>query len=157
MTCFTQWFGEVSQGGKLYFAYGSNMNKDQMNARCPRSKALAIAELSEHRFLINSRGVATVIPYSEHSVYGIIWLLSDGDEDNLDYYEGVKDKIYYKKQINVSVVNDKIPTLIYIAKDIVEGTARAGYLETVIEGAQSFSAHQEWLRELKSWFVNDNI
>lgn len=156
MTDFTQWIGEVSRGQVLYFAYGSNMNKDQMNARCPQSKALAIAKLSEYRFLINSRGVATVIPCSEHFVYGIIWVLSHGDEDTLDYYEGVKDKIYYKKEINVKVANDKVPTLIYIATDMVQGTPRTGYLETVIEGAQSFSAHQEWLRELKSWSISRN-
>jgi len=156
MTDLTQWFGEVSRGQELYFAYGSNMNKDQMNARCPRSKALAIAKLSEHRFLINSRGVATVIPCSEHFVYGIIWLLSHGDEDTLDYYEGIKDEIYYKKIISVQVANDQISTLTYIANDAVQGIPRAGYLEKVIAGAQSFNAHEEWFRELKSWSIIGN-
>ena len=45
----------------------------------------------------------------------------------------------------------KISTLIYIAEDQSPGVPRKGYLETVIEGAKSFNAHQEWLAELKSW------
>ena len=153
MTGFTRWFGEASSDSKLYFAYGSNMNRDQMNTRCPQARALAIAKFSEQRFLINSRGVATVVPEQGCSVYGIIWLLSHGDEASLDCYEGVKDEIYYKKIISVKVANDSIPTLTYIASDIVQGTPREGYLETIMEGAQSFNAHQGWFRELKSWSV----
>ena len=156
MTDLTRWFEDVSSDQELYFAYGSNMNKAQMSIRCPRSKPLAIARFSGHRFLINSRGVATVIPDRNYSVYGVIWRLSDGDEDALDYYEGIKDEIYYKKIISVQVANDQISTLTYIANDAVQGIPRAGYLEKVIAGAQSFNAHEEWFRELRSWSIIGN-
>ncbi len=151
MTGTTHWFGKPSRSGRLYFAYGSNMNEDQMSARCPKSKALAIGSLSKHKFLINSRGVATVVPNENHAVLGIIWLLSPGDEDSLDYYEGLKKKLYYKKSIIVRVLNDEFPALIYMANNVVSGVPRQGYLETVIEGAQRFNASQEWVQELRSW------
>ena len=151
ITGFTGWFGKPPRAGRLYFAYGSNMNEDQMNTRCPKSKALAIGTLSKHKFLINSRGVATVIPDENHSVFGVIWLLSPGDEISLDYYEGVKEKVYYKKSIRVRVLNDQFPALIYIANDVVSGVPRQGYLEKVIEGAQTFNANQEWVQELRNW------
>ena len=97
-----------------------------------------------------------MVPQRGHSVYGIIWALPYRDEDTLDHYEGVKDKIYYKEIISVKVANDIIAALTYIATDMVQGTPRKGYLETVIEGAQSFDAHQGWFRELKSWSVNND-
>jgi len=45
--------------GKLYFAYGSNMDKDQMANRCPESNFAGTALLKDYRFIINRRGIPT--------------------------------------------------------------------------------------------------
>ena len=155
MTKFTRWLNRVSINQRFYFAYGSNMNKEQMYIRCPQSKAVAVAKFPGHKFLINSRGVATIIPNKLFSVYGIIWVLSHDDEANLDFHENVKKEIYYKKNINVEIENQQISSLTYIANDIISGIPREGYLEKVIKGAQLFKAHQEWFQELKSWSIKN--
>jgi len=155
MTKYTRWFDKIPFNKKLYFAYGSNMNKEQMCFRCPKSQAVATAQLPGYRFLINSRGVATIIPDNNLSVYGILWVLSAVDEATLDFYEGVKEKIYFKRDIKVKVANNEMTTLTYIANEMAPGVPREGYLERVIEGAQSFQAHQEWLQELESWSFSD--
>ena len=46
----------------FYFAYGSNLNQTQMTKRCPGSRPLYFAELEDMKFVINARGVATVVP-----------------------------------------------------------------------------------------------
>jgi len=55
-----------------YFAYGSNMDRDQMKRRCPEAEFLGPAVLPGCSFQINRRGVATVIP-STGEVHGILW------------------------------------------------------------------------------------
>lgn len=44
--------------GKLYFAYGSNMDESQMAHRCPTAKPAGKARLDVYRFIINDRGMA---------------------------------------------------------------------------------------------------
>lgn len=46
---------------RCYFAYGSNMDVRQMGQRCPGATLLWTATLGGYRFIINRRGVATVI------------------------------------------------------------------------------------------------
>ena len=48
---------------RCYFAYGSNMDADQMGRRCSAAAIIGTASLEGYRFIINSRGVATVAPY----------------------------------------------------------------------------------------------
>ena len=45
----------------FYFAYGSNMNQEQMKNRCLKSRPLGKVSLLGYRFIINSKGVATRI------------------------------------------------------------------------------------------------
>src|SRR5436309_7522291 len=35
----------------LYFAYGSNLDPEQMSARCPSHRVIGLAELKEHRLV----------------------------------------------------------------------------------------------------------
>ena len=151
MTIFTHWLRDFSSAKELYFAYGSNMNKPQMNFRCKSSSPVAIAKLPNWKFLINSRGVATLVPKNGKAAYGVVWAISRDNEKSLDYYEGVREKIYYKCVVEILIEKKKVSSLIYIAEDQSPGVPRKGYLETVIEGAKSFNAHEEWLAELKSW------
>ena len=151
MTKFTHWIRDFSSAKKLYFAYGSNMNRPQMNFRCKSSRAVAIAKLPNWKFLINSRGVATVVPKNGKVAYGVVWAISRDNERSLDYYEGVREKIYSKSEVEILIEEKKISTLIYIAENQSPGVPRKGYLETVIDGAKSFNAHKDWLSELKSW------
>ena len=61
-------------GGKLYFAYGSNISLDQMAHRCPEAALLGPVFLPNYelRFRGNDggRGVATIVPCrgAEHGV-----------------------------------------------------------------------------------------
>lgn len=41
----------------LYFAYGSNMDREAMRVRCPNSRALGRARLARHRFFIMSQAM----------------------------------------------------------------------------------------------------
>ena len=126
-----------------YFAYGSNMNQEQMEYRCLNSRPLGKVSLLGYRFIINSRGVATIIPHNYSTVYGVLWLINLKHELTLDYFEGVKKKIYFKKYCYITYLNQRVLSLVYIAFNKVIGNPRKGYLEKVIDGEKSFNAKKK--------------
>ena len=71
-------------GKHSYFAYGSNLCVRQMAQRCPDASDPRRATLSDHDWLINERGVATVERFAGAEVHGVIWQLSDHDLATLD-------------------------------------------------------------------------
>ena len=79
-------------GTLLYFAYGSNMNLNQMAFRCPDAEVVDTVRLEGYRlaFCMNGggNGVATILPEEGSYVDGVLWRISERDERHLDHYEG---------------------------------------------------------------------
>ena len=133
-----------------YFAYGSNMDVRQMALRCPAAVILDSASLPAHAFLINTRGVATVIPAPNQVVHGVLWEISPADESNLDRYEGVASGLYRKDIARVRATDgtDK-DALIYLASDVRPGQARSGYMEGVLEAAERGRLPETYIAALR--------
>ena len=72
---------------KLYLAYGSNLNKEQMAYRCPAAVPVGISQIPNYE-LVFRRGYLTIERKQGCSVPVAIWSISDTDEMNLDRYEG---------------------------------------------------------------------
>jgi len=76
-----------------YFAYASNLNKKQMQARCPGSKPLFVATLPNFKVVFTgwSRkwhgGVATIKSFRGEKVRGAIYEVSDAGMRQLDKHE----------------------------------------------------------------------
>lgn len=80
---------------RLYFAYGSNLSREQMAQRCPKSKPLRTAKLSGHRLDFVGRsgrwgygGVATIMPCGGSYVLGAVYQLTADCWKKLDGFEG---------------------------------------------------------------------
>ena len=76
---------------KLYVAYGSNLNKDQMEHRCPTARFVGtgVIENYELQFKGSRLGAhATIAPREGASVPVAIWKIQKRDENRLDMYEG---------------------------------------------------------------------
>jgi len=80
----------------LYFAYGSNLNHEQMRERCKDSKYIKNFYLEDYNLIFCSfngnYGVANIVKESNSKVFGCIWEISTSDEKQLDYYEGFPKK-----------------------------------------------------------------
>ena len=80
----------------LYFAYGSNLDPDQMKSRCPGHQVVGMAVMHDHRmvFPLTSHdwggGVAGVQMHHGAELWGMVFDLSDPDLVALDRYEGFK-------------------------------------------------------------------
>ena len=88
---------------QLYFAYGSNMNMDQMAFRCPDASVVGVVRVDDYRLTFcgsGYAGVATILPQPGSHVDGVLWRISAADEKHLDFYEGYP-RLYGKEPVEV--------------------------------------------------------
>ena len=98
----------------LYFAYGSNINLDQMRYRCPDATVYGQAVLDNFDLRFRGSGVATVEPKEGACVYGLLWELTDKCEASLDRYEGYP-RLYIKQTLEVRTFDgQRVPVMAYI-------------------------------------------
>ena len=98
----------------LYFAYGSNINLDQMQYRCPDATVYGQAVLDNYDLRFCGSGVATVEPKEGACVYGLLWELTDKCEASLDRYEGYP-RLYIKQTLEVRTFDgQRVPVMAYI-------------------------------------------
>jgi gamma-glutamylcyclotransferase len=136
----------------LYFAYGSNMNEAQLKKRCPASQFLCRAVLADHRFVITSRGYASVVQRAGGKVHGVLIALTEPDERTLDEYEHVAEGMYRRATLEVSTeFGYAIPALIYIDDIGGEGPPEAGYLERILGGARRHALPADAIAEIEEW------
>lgn len=101
---------------KLYIAYGSNMDEEQMDYRCADARIVGTAVVESHRLLFKGgkdRAYATIEPEERSHVPVLIWEISREDERRLDLYEGYP-KFYYKKELPVLVNGETRSAMVYI-------------------------------------------
>ena len=136
----------------LYFAYGSNMNEAQLRRRCPDSHFICRARLPDHRFVITSRGYASVRKSAGGTVHGLLIALTGPDERTLDRFEGVAKGMYRRDQVEVlTELGCSIPALIYIDDIEGEGPPKPDYLERILEGARRHVLPPAVITELEGW------
>ena len=84
----------------LYFAYGSNINLDQMAYRCPDASVVGPVTLENYELLFRRGGFATIAPKEGEAVTGLLWSITPGCERSLDRYEGYP-RFYDKRMVTV--------------------------------------------------------
>ena len=143
----------MADTSRFYFAYGSNMDERQMALRCPKAKLVGRAQLNGHSFLINQRGVASVVPVNKRVVHGLLWTITGGDEKSLDRYEGVANELYRKCILPVAQEGSdaSMDALVYVASNSTPGVPRPGYLEKICQAAKEHGLPPTYVSELESW------
>ena len=97
-----------------YFAYGSNINLEQMEQRCPDAKVVGPATLKDYELQFRGRGFATVAPKKGSTVHGLLWEITSVCERALDRYEGYP-KHYEKEFEEVSALDGTlVPVMVYV-------------------------------------------
>ncbi len=124
-----------------YFAYGSNLNRKQMQERCPDSKPLFTAVLPNYKlvFVGWSRkwrgGVASIKSFRGERVRGALYEVSEPCLQRLDRYEGDY------KRFKVTVVGED--------KELIEAITyiKAGQLEETPPSKEYLAVIQQGLRD----------
>jgi phage replication-related protein YjqB (UPF0714/DUF867 family) len=121
-----------------------------MALRCPDAADPRPAVLSDHDWLINERGVATVEPFAGNQVHGVLWQVSDHDLATLDRHEGVPVR-YRRDRLSVHTIDGLSPAWVYIDHRVTPGPPRPGYLPRIIDGALHHGLPQRWVDFLRRW------
>lgn len=145
----------MKQGKHFYFAYGSNIDMDQMDRRCPDCNLIETAKLEGYRFDIDAVGFATIVRDESQVVYGVLWEISDNDLYRLDRYEGVATGCYQHESIDVELTNgDKQTALVYISNRqlwFFPFGPGSDYIDNIYRWGQIHGFPEEYLDVLDDW------
>jgi len=146
---------------KLYGAYGSNMNLEQMSHRCPKSKVIGIGTLEDYKLTFRGgyKGVANIEPCKERSVPIVLWEITEDCETALDLYEGYPN-LYIKKEVEIKSRGKIKKAMVYImVKEYINMVAAPteyyfnviarGYSDNSIDLKPLQIAYSECLSELR--------
>ena len=140
---------------RLYLAYGSNLNVEQMSRRCPYAMPVGTGMIEGYRLLFrgSKTGAYLTIEKSEGDRVPVgVWSVSPSDERALDRYEGFP-TFYRKEDFTIEVTGfhgekKKADCFAYIMNEgrPVEEPSR-GYYETCLEGYRQFGFSSKYLEE----------
>lgn len=137
-----------------YFAYGSNMNHQQMKKRCPNSRFIKRAFLERYKFVYDgysstrNGAVANVIETGRKDdiVWGGLFEINEDNLSALDCYEGYP-KSYDRKNTEVKDDDGKCyDAIIYFRTGKSEGKASQEYRNIVIQGAKDCGLPIEYIK-----------
>lgn len=138
---------------KLHFAYGSNLWRDQMRRRCPRHQVCGIGVLKGYRWIISERGYANIVKSGQDEVYGVIYQISESDEQRLDQCEGVQDGSYLKKMMMVESGGCDRECLVYVDPIEQEGKPKEEYTERINHGISDAKLPTEYVERYMRRFI----
>lgn len=122
---------------KIYIAYGSNLNKKQMEDRCPTAKYLGSGIIEDYELQFKGRlhcAFATIAPKKGSYVPVGLWEIQDRDERSLDRYEGYPTH-YFKRDVNVQTDGKTVRGMAYIMDLRMDfGNPSQGYYDIVFKG-----------------------
>lgn len=136
-----------------YFAYGSNLDADQMRKRCPTSLPVGRAQLEHHRidFTHFSRrwqgGAADVVPHSGALVWGVVYELDEADLTRLDRFETGYDRVSFQVLGDAGRVEEAIS---YTVRSKGQFRPTRVYLEKMLRWGERHELPSDYLAALRS-------
>lgn len=142
----------------LYFAFGSNLDREQMSQRCPGCRPRFRARLDDHQLAFShlSRrwggGAADVIPAAGRVVWGAVYELDPPHLEQLDRYE----LGYRRVELDVRDARDgqhRVSSYRVIHRGEHRPSRR--YLQKLLDWGARWELPQEYLEQLRAIEVCD--
>ena len=135
----------------LYFAYGSNMQRAAMQARCPAARIVGPAVLDGYRFFVGVDGWGSVKPAPGSKVHGLLWKLTPRDIAALHAYELLHAGLYDVRHIGVRKGARLVTAMIYVLRRRAEGRPKPGYVEMIAAAARDWKLPEAYIRSVERW------
>lgn len=131
---------------RIYIAYGSNLNLEQMAMRCPTAEIIGTGMIQNYELQFNR--VATIVPKQGAEVPGLLWSLEPNDEKSLDRYEGYPN--FYRKEMFELDFNDgKREGMIYIMNGGIIQVPSDLYYNTILQGYKDNGFNTSYLENAR--------
>lgn len=136
---------------KLYIAYGSNLNVEQMKHRCPTAKPAGIGILENCTLdfrRMTSQAYATIHPQKGSYVPVAFWEIDTAAEQSLDIYEGYP-QFYYKETLPFIGPGGEIrKAIVYVMNNqAVPGFPSRYYVQTIYQGYRDMGLSEKKLAD----------
>ena len=140
---------------KLYVAYGSNLNIDQMKRRCPDAEIVTTSFINNYQLTFRGNyrghGVANIEPKKGTRVPVGVWQISPADEVALDRYEGYP-SLYTKQNFMVMVNGERHKAMAYVMQPGFDPVPPSdSYLQTIVDGFDDFKIDKQVLWDGVCW------
>ena len=139
---------------RLYFAYGSNLRDAQMRERCPQSRKIGRAVLADYRWIITTRGYASVVASPGDTVEGVLFEIPPGDEKTLDGGSG--EGSYFKTKLPVTCEGREVIALVYIDPVTEGGKPKEEYVGRINAGLADAGLARDYVERAVRTFVPDS-
>jgi len=118
----------------LYVSYGSNMDRLQMEQRCPGAVCLGKCEIMNHS--LEFRLYANIKYKKGGRVPATAWVINEKHKKSLDSYEGVHRGLYKHKKVKVKINGEIVIMVAYIMPPGARArqTPSIYYLDTIYRG-----------------------
>ena len=152
----------------LYFAYGSNMDPDQMRERSPGHRVVGLAALREHQLFFPrfsntwEGGTLSIQLHHGETVWGVLFDVSDADMASLDEHEGFivagdQHNQYDREHMTVELVRPddgsiprRVRADVYVARPSNASPPSRRYLDTILRGAKHHRLPDEYVTKLSA-------
>ncbi|HEY0223235.1 MAG TPA: gamma-glutamylcyclotransferase family protein [Pseudolabrys sp.] len=138
----------------LYFAYGSNMQRGAMKARCPNARAIGPAGLAGYRFFVGFDGWGSVKPSPGGIVHGVLWKLTPRDIAALHAYELLHKGLYDVRHLPVRLGSRRVTAMLYLLRRRAPGRPKPGYVEMIAAAARGWKLPTRYIRSVERWSVS---
>lgn len=144
----------------IYFAYGSNMDHDQMQTRCPGHKIVGVGRLSHYTLAFTrwsrswNSGTADILPEQGKEICGVLYDLTLENLKRMDKFADYPNS-YIRQDVSVEMQGERLPALTYVA--IRQGVflPSKAYLTKMIQGAEKNQLSEQYILFLKSLRTHD--
>lgn len=144
----------------LHFAYGADMNPQQIAERCSRAKVLAVARLPDHALSFHGHsetwdgGEEALVPRRGQDLYGVVYQLSVSDADRLDAAQGVRlngTGGYFHFPADVIGLDGTHWSVVLHKKDVVREfrSPSHDYLDFIVAGAEHHGLPATYIDQLR--------
>ena len=141
---------------ELYFAYGSNMDRAQLEDRVGEVGFVAIGQLHDHKLVFNRKGsyragaVASVIATPGEVVFGVVWALAP---EQLQKLSIIEDPRAYKRDLKIVSTEDRENLTCNVFVSIPEGDTEpdADYVALLVEAAKKAGLPRQYVSMIESY------
>lgn len=135
-----------------YFAYGSNMNHEQMKNRCSIARFITRAKLEDYKFVYDGYSstrkgaVANIIKSDDNVVEGGVFEVDDNCMKKLDSYEGYPNS-YQKETLEVKDESGlHYQAFVYVRQPLRVGKPSKEYRNVILQGARDCGLSENYIK-----------
>jgi len=140
----------------LYAAYGSNLDPAQMLLRCPHSPQRGTGWLEGWRLTFGGEDIgwdgalATVVEDPGSRVFVVLYDVSEGDEKQLDKWDGVTLGYYRRAKVRVETLDGDVLAWLYVLNFYEGGLPSARSIGILADSAERAGAPADYVATLRA-------